>query len=209
MHILTFFTTFVSVKEKRNMKLYTTIACSLVLGLLAACKNGGQASDSEKNGSTQSKDSVAAVQRMNKYHYADQVDWNGGKVTYQVDRQVCDSLPVVTDDMGVRYADNVITLTVKRGGQNIFHRTFYKSSFKEYMDHDFYSHAILEGMAFDKVKDGALRFAVSVSYPVSDLYIPLLITIRPDGSYDITKDEVLDNVVESLDTTSTDPAVNP
>lgn len=191
------------------MKLYTQIACSLMLGLLAACKGGGQASDSEKSGSTQKKDSVAAVQRMNKYHYSDQVSWNGSKVTYQVDRQVCDSLPEVTDDMGTRYADNVITLTVKNGDRSIFHRTFYKSSFKEYMEHDFYEHAILEGMAFDKVKDGALRFAVSVSYPVSDLYIPLLITIRPDGSYEITKDLVLDNVVESLDTTDTDAGENP
>lgn len=191
------------------MKLYTTIACSLMLGLLAACKDGGQASDSEKNGATQSRDTVAAVQRMNKYHYTDQVDWSGSQITYQVDRQASDTLPVVTDDMGARYADNVITLTVKRGGQDIFHRKFYKSSFKEYMEHDFYEHAILEGMAFDKVKDGCLRFAVSVSYPVSDLYIPLLITIRPDGSYDITKDEVLDNVVESLDTTDTDQGGNP
>ena len=57
------------------------------------------------------------------------------------------------------------------------------------------------GMAFDQEQEGNLRFAVSVSYPMSDLYIPLLITIRPDGSYVISKDLVLDNVVETLDTT--------
>lgn len=183
------------------MRLYTTIACGLLLGLFAACKDQKSASESNDASGTHAEDTVATVQRMNDYHYADQVAWRGQSVSYVVDRHAVDSLPVITDEQGVQYADNVITLSLKQGNRQVFHKTFYKRSFKEYMEDDFYAHAILEGMAFDKEKDGNLCFAVSVSYPMSDLYIPLLITIRPDGSYDIAKDLVLDNVVETLDTT--------
>ena len=184
------------------MKLHTAIMCGLLLGLFSACGDEKKAAGSDAETRIYSKDTASAVQKMNKYHYSDQIKWGSRSVTYQVDRHSVDSLPLVTDDAGTKYADNVITLTVNQGDRQLFQKTFYKRSFKEYMERDFYEHAILEGMAFDKVKDGNLCFAVGVSYPMSDLYIPLVITLRPDGSYDVAKDLVLDNVVETLDTTS-------
>lgn len=184
------------------MRLYTTIACGLLMGLFAACKDQKGSAEADAAQGAHAKDTVATVQRMNDYHYTDQVKWRGQTASYVVDRHAVDSLPVVTDESGTKYADNMITLTLKQGDRQVLHKTFYKRSFKDYMESDFYANAILEGMAFDKEKDGNLCFAVSVSYPMSDLYIPLLITVRPDGSYDITKDLVLDNVVETLDTTS-------
>ena len=100
------------------------------------------------------------------------------------------------------YADNYIRLRVNREGKEIFNKAFTKNHFRNYMEKGFISHAILEGMAFDKVDGNNLRFAASVSYPASDIYIPLSITISPDGSYQITKDEVLDTVV-AIDSTET------
>ena len=84
-----------------------------------------------------------------------------------------------------------------------FNKVFTKNHFRSYMEKGFISHAILEGMAFDKADGNNLRFATSVSYPASDIYIPLSITISPDGSYQITKDEVLDTVV-ATDSTETE-----
>lgn len=184
------------------MKTYTAIACGLLFGLFTACKDRGQSSSTDETLKTASKDSVETIQKMNEYQYTDDIEWNGKPVTYLVERYAVDSLSSVKDDTGTEYADNVIYLTLKQGDKKIFSKTFYKSSFKEYMEKDFYNHAILEGMAFDKVKDGNLCFAVSVSYPMSDLYIPLLITIHPNGSFEIAKDLVLDNVVETMDTAS-------
>lgn len=183
------------------MKLYTVIACGLLVGLFSACKDQKANEGNESLSGQNTTDTVATVQHMNKYDYTDQIKWRGKTVTYQVERHAVDSLPVVTDEAGDQFSDNMITLTLREGDRELFHKSFYKRSFKEYMEPDFYTHSILEGMAFDQELDGNLRFAVSVSYPMSDLYIPLLITIHPDGSYAISKDLVLDNVVETLDTT--------
>ena len=52
-------------------------------------------------------------------------------------------------------------------------------------------------LAFDRVDENNLRFATSISYPASDIYIPLSITIAPDGSFSIKKDEILDIVSDT------------
>lgn len=183
------------------MKLSVSITCGLLLGFLAACKDQNKAAETAAAQGIQASDTIETVQRMNEYHYTDQVKWRGKTVSYVVERHAVDSLPVVADEQGTQYVDNVITLSVTDGDRSIFRKSFTKNTFKTYMETGFYKHSILEGMAFDRERDGNLCFAVSVSYPMSDLYIPLLIAIRPDGSYEITKDQVLDNVVETLDTT--------
>jgi hypothetical protein len=51
---------------------------------------------------------------------------------------------------------------------------------------------ILDGFRFFRVDDGKLVFSLCVSYPDSDLSSPFLLTIGPDGSATITKDELMD-----------------
>lgn len=182
------------------MNLYATLACAmLTLSMVSACNNGKKTSDESMAPSKQASSKVDSLQRMNDYHYSDRVDWNGRTVVYEVNRHAVDSLPVVTDETGIRYTDNVLSLTVSKEGGLIFHKTFYKHSFKSFLDSDFYKHAILEGMAFDRIENGKLCFSVSISYPMSDLYIPLLISFDSNGNYVITQDLVLDNVVETMD----------
>jgi len=136
-------------------------------------------------------------------NYSAEVKVGQTRYTYDIVREVNDTLPLVTGDDGERYADNYIRLRVNREGKEIFNKVFTKNHFRSYMEKGFISHAILEGMAFDKADGNNLRFATSVSYPASDIYIPLSITISPDGSYQITKDEVLDTVV-ATDSTETE-----
>lgn len=180
---------------------FTHAACGILL-LLCSCHPKEQQAVSgyneyEKPGQAQS------VQKMKDYHYSAEVKIGQTRYAYDIVRKVNDTLSVVTGDDGERYADNYIRLRVNREGKEIFNKAFTKNHFRDYMEKGFISHAILEGMAFDKVDGNNLRFAASVSYPSSDIYIPLSITIAPDGSYQIKKDEVLDTVVDT-DSTGTE-----
>ena len=175
------------------------LACAMAL--CAACGNN-QPQATSGYSEYEKPDTVNAVQRMKDYHYSAEVTVEGTKYAYDIVREVNDTLPIVAGDDGGRYADNYIRLRVNREGQQIFNQVFLKRSFREYIDAGFMAKAILECMAFDRVENGKLRFAASVCYPSTDIYIPLSITVAPDGSYQIAKDEVLDTVVEvdSLDT---------
>ena len=161
------------------------------MALCAACGNN-QPQATSGYSEYEKPDTVNAVQRMKDYHYSAEVTVEGTKYAYDIVREVNDSLPLVTGDEGARYADNYIRLRVNREGRQIFNHVFVKESFKDFLDRNFMKHAILEGMAFDRVDGSSLRFAASVCYPESDIYIPLTITLSPDGSYRITKDEILD-----------------
>ena len=133
---------------------------------------------------------------MKDYHYSAEVENGGIRYAYDIVRETNDTLPLVIGDDNEQFADNYIRLRVNRGNQEIFHKVFTKNNFRDYVDHNFLNRAILEGMAFDKCTPEGLRFAVSVCYPGSDIYIPLSVTISPGGSYTIAKDEVLDTVTE-------------
>ncbi len=176
------------------------MACAVLL--CSGC--GGNDRQTETGYSEYEKpDTANAVQEMRDYHYSAEVKVGRTRYTYDIVRETSDTLPPVTGDDGERYADNYIRLRVNREGKEIFNKAFTKRHFKSYVEESFISRAILEGMAFDKADNGNLRFAASVSYPASDIYIPLSITVAPDGSYQITKDEILDTVV-TADTAETE-----
>ena len=166
------------------------------MALCAACGNN-QPQATSGYSEYEKPDTVNAVQRMKDYHYSAEVTVEGTKYAYDIVRETNDTLPLVTGDDNEQFADNYIRLRVNRGNQEIFHKVFTKNNFRDYVDRKFLNRAILEGMAFDKCTPEGLRFAVSVCYPGSDIYIPLSVTISPGGSYTIAKDEVLDTVTEA------------
>ena len=142
-------------------------------------------------------DTTHAVQTMKDYHYSAEVNADGTRYAYDIVREANDTLPTVEGDDHEQFADNYIRLRVNRESQEIFHKVFTKNSFRDYVDQEFLQRAILEGMAFDCPTAEGLRFAVSICYPGSDIYIPLSITISPSGSYTIARDEVLDTATEA------------
>lgn len=176
--------------QKMKRRFYLPLTACVLLGL-GSC--GGHTQQDCRNLEEYEKpDTTNAVQEMKDYHYSAEVRAGDVRYAYDIVREVNDSLPLVTGDEGARYADNYIRLRVNREGRQIFNHVFVKESFKDFLDRNFMKHAILEGMAFDRVDGSSLRFAASVCYPESDIYIPLTITLSPDGSYRITKDEILD-----------------
>ncbi|MBR6494925.1 MAG: DUF4738 domain-containing protein, partial [Prevotella sp.] len=73
-------------------------------------------------------------------------------------------------------------------------KTFTKTDFSGYVDAAFSKQSALLGIVFDKVEDGALRFAASVGSPdkASDEFVPLVLKISRSGSVSISKDTQLD-----------------
>jgi hypothetical protein len=51
---------------------------------------------------------------------------------------------------------------------------------------------VLEGITFYQTTDAAMLFTVSVNYPQSDLYMPILLSISANGSMEIMKDNSAD-----------------
>ena len=176
-------------------KQYLMMVCLAgLLTLGAGCQNKEKAESGYNE--YEKPETSDEVVKMKDYHYSAFVEMKGKKYAYDIVREANDTMPTVTDDAGERYADNYIRLRINQGDRQIFNRLFTKNSFKKHLGKDFSSKAILEGMAFDKAVDKGLRFSASVSYPNSDIFIPFSITVTPDGSCIIAKDEVLDTVVE-------------
>ncbi len=137
-----------------------------------------------------------AVERMRAYHYEDTLTWRGQKYAYAVVREADDSLEVVTDEDGMRYADNYICLELARAGLPVFKKRFTKSTFAGLLDENFREDAILDGVAFAHTAPNGICFSFSVSYPGSDLCMPFLVTVDGNGDYTIKPDDVLDTQLE-------------
>jgi hypothetical protein len=115
--------------------------------------------------------------------------------TYQltIHRQPADSLPMVKDDMGQQYVDNVFKLTVARqDGSVFFSRRFVKNDFARLVGEDFRKTGILEGFVFDRADGDWLEFGASVGRPQTDEYIPLKIRLSRMGELDVKIDDQLD-----------------
>jgi len=128
------------------------------------------------------------IQRMSAYDFSDTLRVDGRVYSYTIHREFSDSLPVITDDDGNRYADNYYTLTVRTGEQTVFTRRFTKSTFASYLSKGFVQKGILDGMMCDRSLPG-MTFAVSVSMPQSDMFEPLLLRVDANGGYVISRDE--------------------
>ena len=174
-----------------RLKISGIIGCLL---LFCGCQQKGQQTTGYAE--YEQPDTTTAVQRMKDYHYSAEIKDGNTSYAYDIVREVNDSLPTVKGDDNERFADNYIRLRINREGKEIFNKVFTKHSFREQVEQKFLERAILDGMAFDCLTPEGLRFSASISYPSSDLYIPLLVTVHPNGTYGVAKDEILDNIVE-------------
>lgn len=134
-----------------------------------------------------------SIQRMQNLQYADTITWRGQTCRFTINRHADDSLPRVEDSHHIHYIDNRISVSVERNGREIFNHTFTKHDFDRWLDDDFRKIGILAGIMFDKIKNGNLLFAASVSDPTQDdWYLPFVISIAPGGAMTIERDNSLD-----------------
>ena len=58
--------------------------------------------------------------------------------------------------------------------------------------------SVLEGLVFDDVRTAEkkeITLAASVSYPMTDLYVPFTLVVTQDGKLSISKDESMGEMV--------------
>lgn len=140
------------------------------------------------------KPAVKSPVRMQEYSQTKHVEWRGASLTCEIKRSPSDSLPMVKDETGQKYVDNIVTLSITRNdGSPFVKRTFTKKAFDDCLDNDYRKTGVLEGFVFDRVDGQCLRFAASVCHPQNeDEFIPIVVKVSPDGSLSIARDTQMD-----------------
>ena len=131
--------------------------------------------------------------KMQEYNDEREVPWIGKSYHVAVSRMPSDSLPMVKDETGQKFVDNIFTLTVSReDGSVFFSRQFTKAFFTNYITDVYRKAGILEGIVFDKADGDWLEFAASVGLPQTDEYIPLVIRLSRMGELTVSQDTQMD-----------------
>lgn len=144
-------------------------------------------------------DSIPQVMKLQPFETAEDITVKGVAYSYRIQRSASDSIPQVKSQQGTDYADNIITLTIKRkDGAVVLNRTFTKNSFASIIaDADFLKTTLLLGIAYDGVgDDGNMHFVASVGDPdLDDLYFPLELIVSTGGVVKIQKSVEMDGNV--------------
>lgn len=143
------------------------------------------------------KDSIenAVLQKMPISESKNNLIYKGKAYVSQITRQPDEKQPIVKDQQGDIFIDNNITLRITSGDKAIINKTFTKNDFASLIDSQFMKYAILEGLIYDETTAEGFVYIATVSYPQSDLYVPVKLTISPNGNIRMTKEELLENPV--------------
>ena len=178
------------------------LLCTICIG----CSEKKQASEAERRQIFQidSVDVQTGVQRMQVSKIEQDIQCYGKKFKLFIERTPCDTIPSVKSDMGV-FADNKIVVSLtSENGKKIFSKMFTKNTFASHLSSQFLTRSILEGIVLDDVRtaeDKKITLAASVSFPMTDLYVPFSIIISKEGNMSLIKDENMGTLPpdESLD----------
>ncbi|MBR2114636.1 MAG: DUF4738 domain-containing protein [Prevotella sp.] len=171
--------------------LFVVIATGMLLSL-AACGEKKKSADIITR--RVEKVMPQTPERMQEYDDRREVAWIGKQYKVTVHRQPGDSLPMVKDETGQKFVDNIISVSVLRAdGSQFYSHNFTKTDFLNYLDDDYSKTGILEGLVFDKAEGDFLVFAASVSHPqADDEYIPLIVKLSRMGELTIQRDTQMD-----------------
>ncbi|NCC10852.1 MAG: DUF4738 domain-containing protein [Bacteroidia bacterium] len=179
------------------MKKLIFLFVAVAMGLVCACGGKGNGQTGYHHPEIVVKDSVSIsrVQSMPESKKENAVVFKGRSYSSLIHRQPDAELPRVSDESGDSFMDNKIIVRLSCDSKVVFNRTFTKTDFMSVVSPDFLRKAILEGVVFDRVSDEGFVYAASVSYPQTDLYVPIAIVISLDGKMRIEK---VDKMEEEL-----------
>lgn len=170
------------------------LLCLLLMGISSCSRKSSTNTDNRDSLLAYDETMRGGVIEMNRFVIKDTVRYGMHLYEYKIVREADSTLAKVQDQESKNiYMDNHILLTIKKDSMDFFRKTFVKRDFQEYLDNNFLQNGILEGFVFDSPVGEGLRFATSVSYPQSDMYIPLLVTIDFNGGISIKKDNYMEN----------------
>ena len=137
--------------------------------------------------------------RMAAVVMADTVDWAGTVCEVVVSRRPVDSLPMAHNDIGQKYIDNRISLSVNRlsDGKVLYGKSFTKASFTSYVEGDYKRNALLTDMRLREVRQSEMDLMVTIAPPdaTDDEFLPLRLTIGRDGGLSIRVEDDLEMLV--------------
>ena len=176
------------------------ILAALALVLLAGCKS--EKKDAQEQAKQifqiESVDQKTGVQRMQVSRIQQEITCKGKKFKLSVERTPSENLPQVKSEMGV-FVDNQIKVKITReNGTSLLERTFTKNDFAAHLSEKYLNASVLEGLVFDDVRTEnkkEITLAASVSYPMTDLYVPFTLVVTQDGKLSISKDESMGEMV--------------
>ena len=170
---------------------FVMVVAALGLVLLASCGEKKKSEDIIAQRVIKVK--PKAPVKMQEYNDERDVEWIGKSYHVAVHRQPADSLPMVKDETGQKFVDNVFSVAVSRqDGSVFFKRTFTKDYFLQNITEEYRKNGILEGIVFDKADGDWLVFAGSVGLPQTDEYIPLVIRLSRMGELTVRQDTQMD-----------------
>lgn len=160
---------------------------SMIL-FVAACSNKDASRRlDDKRVLMQNSTDEGGVQRMQVAQLSHLISLQKKEYKIEITRQPNDSLPPVKSEVGDLFIDNRVDLRITRGREVIIEKEFTKNSFSSVVTASFLKKAILEGMVYSDTVAQGFVFAVSVSYPQTDLYIPITVTIDTAGKVSVAK----------------------
>lgn len=167
--------------------------------LIVSCGNKNKDNEAEQTNTT-TANKPAAIVSDPKWNNQKGVKWNGHNYQITIERTPAKDLAIVTDELGQRYYDNRVEITIQRDGAPFYNKKFTKEAFIDFISDQDIETGILQGIAFDDVdkKENGLRFGAQVGVPGED-GIPFVIIINADGMASITKDNVLDTSGQDME----------
>ena len=175
------------------MKYIILVISAFLLWSCSEKKTSSKVSDEQALFQIENVDQSTGLQKMQSSLFSEMIEAGGKSYQLYIQRSATDSLPHVKSEMGL-FADNRVVLNIKRQDQsNLYNKTFTKRDFASLLTESFLEKSVLEGLVFDHEKtesaNGNIVLAASVSFPMTDLYVPFTIIITPTGRMTIERDE--------------------
>ena len=163
----------------------------LLLPLLLFTSCGQQKAETQDT--AQTEQTSDGIHRLPNYAYTDSLMQGSHKVIYSITSQADENLPEVVDEDGIKYKDNRFNLVITKDGKQFFSHSFTKADFKSQLSEDFQKYGIMDGLRFNHIEEGKLYFNTCVSFPDSDMSCPFILTVGPDGSFNLAPDTTIDD----------------
>lgn len=185
-------------------QLSISVFALLIAASLTACggnKTDGNTTDTDTAQTAVNNNAPYAEPGQNNTYTASLA---GNNFEITIKREADKTLPVVTDDLGKEFYDNRVEVTITKGGEEFFKKTYTKEAFAGFLTSESESQGtVLLGMAYDSAKsDGhAIRLGAQIGQvgieegPAFTIEIPLdgsASSIVRDNNQDTTGNDMTD-----------------
>lgn len=177
------------------MKIFSRLSvCLFIIWMCTGCSFKPKTEDGggELHVVTKTDSPQLSPERMSMSDVTNRIYFHGQEYEARVFRVADETLPMVKNEEGQTFIDNSINLRVSTEGRVVLNRSFTKNDFSSLVDARFLKYSLLEGLVYDTVSAQGLIFAASVSYPQSDLYVPIRLVVTFDGKVSMERTDMLE-----------------